>query len=242
MNDTNIETIYTRLAETIAWCSLRSNVNEPATCLRTPEMTPVNSDLEDPDYRVYNWENEALAQEAILEIAERRSILLAIAGEKPAELNIGLTTGYLAIMYTGANLSDGLSQAESLGFYDGEETPPWDTWLWAFAENTAGGKSSGRYPILLSWCPKQFVPLTQGAIDVNACDCMDWAALHVDNNPFLQTMKAVRLLDNDVIPTIGLQSAARRELEQARRFLGTEIGLLHQEKSYKLLQRIISRS
>jgi hypothetical protein len=60
------------------------------------------------------------------------------------------------------NVSDGASELFSLGFFDENDAPPWDTWV-AFSKNT-----------LLSWVPSELVHLVQHGIDVNAVDCIHW--------------------------------------------------------------------
>jgi len=60
------------------------------------------------------------------------------------------------------NVSDGASELFSLGFFDENDAPPWDTWI-AFSKNT-----------LLSWVPSELVHLVQHGIDVNPVDCIHW--------------------------------------------------------------------
>lgn len=60
------------------------------------------------------------------------------------------------------NLADGAAEYASVGFFDADNTPPWDTWV-AFS----GG-------MLLSWVPAELIELVNKGIDVNPEGCIAW--------------------------------------------------------------------
>ena len=60
------------------------------------------------------------------------------------------------------NLADGAAEYASVGFFDTDNTPPWDTWV-AF--------SSG---MLVSWVPGELLELVTRGIDANPEGCIAW--------------------------------------------------------------------
>ncbi|MDD9966520.1 MAG: hypothetical protein OXR73_09865 [Myxococcales bacterium] len=65
------------------------------------------------------------------------------------------------------NLCDGAAEAESRGYLDVENAPPWDTWVaWS-----ASGSDSG---LLLAWVPADFVVDVESGIQVNTEQCIHW--------------------------------------------------------------------
>jgi hypothetical protein len=61
------------------------------------------------------------------------------------------------------NLACGAAEYSSLGFFDIDNVPPWDTWMVMF----------GKY--LVSWVPPQLIQLVQRGLDVNPEQCIMWA-------------------------------------------------------------------
>jgi hypothetical protein len=68
------------------------------------------------------------------------------------------------------DLADGAAEAESEGFFDVHNAPPWDTWV-AMVEDEASGQPR---PYLLSWVPPAFLELAQAGISVNPEECIRW--------------------------------------------------------------------
>lgn len=61
------------------------------------------------------------------------------------------------------SLSDGAATVASEGFFDVDNVPAWDTWLYF----------DGR--TLVSWVPAQLISKVQSGIDVNPEGCIRWA-------------------------------------------------------------------
>jgi hypothetical protein len=61
------------------------------------------------------------------------------------------------------SLSDGAATVQSEGFFDVDNVPAWDTWIYF----------DGR--TLLSWVPAQLISKVQSGIDVNPEGCIKWA-------------------------------------------------------------------
>ena len=69
-------------------------------------------------------------------------------------------------------IGDGAAQAESNGFFDLYNTPPWDTWVSYFEDVPNGPGSYDCY--LLAYVPRQLLPLAAGALLVNPEECILW--------------------------------------------------------------------
>ena len=68
------------------------------------------------------------------------------------------------------NLACGVSEVETKGYFDVNNTPPWDTWVALLdAPNAEHWESS-----LIAWVPPIFVPLVQAGIKVIPESCVLW--------------------------------------------------------------------
>ena len=59
------------------------------------------------------------------------------------------------------------SEAESDGFFDWEDAPPWDAWVALY-------KDEHGQDVLLSWVPPQLLEAAARGIWANPVDCMGW--------------------------------------------------------------------
>jgi hypothetical protein len=96
-------------------------------------------------------------EEIVQSVVEKRSEFF-----RNAEISGGADTGRFLLYYPEENLADGAAVYPSMGFFDGDNVPPWDTWV-AFS-----------YETLLSWVPPQLVHLAQSGIAVNPECCIRW--------------------------------------------------------------------
>lgn len=71
--------------------------------------------------------------------------------------------GKLLLFTPQDSLADGAATLASDGFFDIDNVPAWDTWVYF------DGK------MLLSWIPPQLFPKVQSGIDANAEGCLRWA-------------------------------------------------------------------
>jgi hypothetical protein len=70
--------------------------------------------------------------------------------------------GRLLLYWPDRNLADGAAEYASIGFFDVDNTPPWDVWV-AFSGNA-----------LLSWVPAELVDSAGRGIDANPEGCIAW--------------------------------------------------------------------
>jgi len=175
----DISIFQKRLAQTIAWCSSRVVVTEPATCLRSLDLRPPGTWI--ASRLNYKWD------EIVTAIAEERERRL----HYPGALSIGLAKGRLLICSSITEaIPDGGPTEESLGFIDDDELPPWDTWLCYLEDDTPD--SQYRHSYLVSWVPPEFIDLTQAASEVHFLDCLRWA--DTENTTFTRQLRAAGLL------------------------------------------------
>ncbi|HEV7224258.1 MAG TPA: hypothetical protein VGN42_16235 [Pirellulales bacterium] len=167
----------TRLAQTIAWCRPRALPKAPATSLRTAALCPpLLSNNRDAAVRFVGVERErALGPLA----PERRDYQTATPD---------LHGGRLLLYFPDANLSDGAAAAESQGFFDVFNTPPWDTWVGYFEDPHGGDRSYANY--LVCYAPLHFFALAEAGIRVNPEECIVWAlSAKTELTAILQGMK-----------------------------------------------------
>lgn len=192
--------------ETIAWCvdrasdrdpegSLRSEALKPQSVLRTtielarpplavPNMLRTASPVQQREYiqhqltRRRHEDTKVVAQrQAIINsVADRRRELLRVVGISPNVTMPRLAGGQLLLYNPDDSLADGAAEDHSLGFFDVDNVPPWDTWIDYVVESVEQWKS-----YLVSWVPPQLVPLADAGIQYNPEHCIAWAAhFHAD--------------------------------------------------------------
>jgi hypothetical protein len=97
------------------------------------------------------------------QVAEARSQVLRQLARCWDSESSELQRGRLLLFAPDDNLADGAAEYGSLGFFDVDNVPPWDTWIVMF----------GKY--LVSWVPPQLIRLVQEGLDVNPEQCILWA-------------------------------------------------------------------
>jgi len=150
------EEILKAAHEASVWCELTWNRMEPRSSLRTLEFSPEILSTS----HFYTVENIISARRYKLED------LNAKAKEK-------LTIGNILVYEPDMNISDGISEAESFGYFDTHDCPPWDTWV-GYVQHPAN-----RY--LLSWVPDSAVSLVNDGAAINCVECFYWLSQSEDS-------------------------------------------------------------
>src|SRR5689334_16271125 len=104
-----------RLAETILWCRDAGSLLQPATSLRT--CKPNQGDLRSQHHQVFS-------------VCLERSRRLSSTGKHNLSSAMGLCGGRLLAYLPDDNLADGFAEVVSKGFFDVDNIPPYDTWVW----------------------------------------------------------------------------------------------------------------
>ena len=92
----------------------------------------------------------------------------------------GPAGGRLLAYFPDEELSDGAAEAETNGFFDINNAPPWDTWVALFREPRRDRSTAD---CLVSWVPETFTQSVDRGISVNPEQCIQWlgqTGLHVE--------------------------------------------------------------
>ena len=165
-----------RLAQTIAWCSARADPSQPAKSLRNDELRP--------------WVLETDRATTVRRVLEERAATdREVRSASPVQSVEDLRSGRLLLYFPDGNLADGAAEAETGGFLDIENVPPWDTWIGLFRDDSAD-ISYADY--LVSWVPSVLVASVERGIYVNPEECILWLA---DSNvPLVRALRSQRIL------------------------------------------------
>src|SRR5688572_26239133 len=148
-----------RLSETVTWCHLRGDPADPRLSLRSDDLRPW---LLAPDR---GW--------TVFSVVRNRALhLFSNPPERFDQFN-ELDRGKLLVYFPDANLCCGAAQDDSLGFFDLENTPPWDTWI-ALGVDRKVGKASPYRTYLVSWVPPELVAIADAGIRANPERCIRW--------------------------------------------------------------------
>ena len=148
-------TFRQRLAETITWCKRRVDISDPKWSLRSEALKPAY-DYHSPDDPPL-WNDATLIQS----IVDRRTYCLAQSGIA-IKTSTDLNGGRLLLCYFNETNFNECSADCSRWFYDGNDNPPWDSWVGYVGD------------ALVSWVPPQFLDLAADGMDVECCQMLMW--------------------------------------------------------------------
>jgi hypothetical protein len=154
------------ISEAVTWCfyrqlsvsPYRSLELDPSAILAVPDFPHDKESIKawiegkrDCYRRATSWINHA------------RSELLKAMGIETIEAVDALSRSKLLIYEPMETVDDGASEAASMGFYDPQDAPPWDTWF-LYADRA------------VCCCVPEFsISRAQDGIDANIVDCIHWA-------------------------------------------------------------------
>lgn len=195
-NENQITHFQRRLAETMAWCNSQDWSADPAKGLRTALFDPSEqtSPNQIPSFLHYKQTPQQRQRNVELLTIKRTAILQKQGSLLPFEKP--LTSGRLLAFTPDGTLSDGAAAVATYGFFDDDNVPAWDTWIWYVTndfvskpEHWCGGVTDS---YLLSWVPDSLVEVVASGIWVNPEECIRWAT-DLDT-PFIQQLKEARLV------------------------------------------------
>jgi hypothetical protein len=82
--------------------------------------------------------------------------------------------GQLLVFFPDMNLADGAASVQTDGYFEGDNLPPWDTWIDYFEEPIFEGEDRSVRKYLVAWVPPVFVEQVQEGIRVNPEKCIQW--------------------------------------------------------------------
>jgi len=151
------------LSETVAWCLSRSLQHDR---LRSSELDPSASikvpPLDELSIGVWLEKKRESYQLAVDAINANRSSLVRDMDIKVSDPAVAESKGRVLLYEPLETVTDGASESSSLGIFDIEDAPPWDTWF-LYSGNS-----------IFSWVPEAMVQNAQAGIDANPVDCIHW--------------------------------------------------------------------
>jgi hypothetical protein len=161
----SLEPLRIALAEAVAWGEARARDDDPRGSLRT---LPDPVDVEDLGYLRLSPANLVNA------MRWRRLEALENAGLEAPSLKWGEAPGRLLVFFPDDETADGGAEAQSGGFFDVHNTPPWDTWVGYFDDlhETPTGPMLRKY--LLAYVPAVLVARAGRGIAANPEECIQW--------------------------------------------------------------------
>jgi hypothetical protein len=171
------------LTETICWCRGAGSLLESRISLRTFKLA--QSDLMSQHHQVFS-------------VSLERSRRLWSDGQRNLAPTASLCGGRLLAYFPDDNLADGVAEAESDGFFDVNNTPPYDTWVWMVRNlrtfeyaDGAIGETDANY--LVAWVPPDFIPIASAGVEVNPEACILW--LDTMDDEFVRSLRRLKLLE-----------------------------------------------
>ena len=132
------------------WCGEKWDVRNPRACLRSLEFAPDS----------FSSDHFAMVRGVM---NGRRS---ALAAAKLFSNTPVTPHGRLLVYEPALNLQDCLAEAETHGFVDSNDCPPWDLWVGFIRDMRTG--------YLLSWIPDYLVDVAQSGIDATSGGSLYW--------------------------------------------------------------------
>jgi hypothetical protein len=151
----NLETFLERLPETVAWCSRVTEMDDLATAFRSDRLKPGL------------WADGR--KDMVEGVARGRSI--NGAGQYIKTDIAMLANGRLLVYQPDFSLWENVSSAETKGFFDEYDAPPWDTWISYFYESKPEQTWEA---YLVCWIPATFIDIVSKGIAVNSSECIGW--------------------------------------------------------------------
>jgi hypothetical protein len=150
------------------WCALPQSINANFRSLR---LRPPMIFLENPLSFLIERGGESVVSIVEAICLERRNAL----HEMWPSRNSAVAKGRI-LLTTAVNESvvDGASCDASAGWFDGNDLPPWDTWI---AYRILNNKAPASEYALVSLVPEAWESRVQAGIVVNPVDCIAWATV-----------------------------------------------------------------
>lgn len=152
--------------EAAAWCDLEGKL----AAFRTEALRPLLPDW--PTAREFEVALDMLRR-------GRRELLRG-------RTSIRLPEGRLLVCQVNESISSGESEHETSGFFDVDDRPPWDTWLWLVPSSTMDVVT------LVSWVPIELEAEVSRGIAVNPYGCIYWLTETPPGSPGSIDVQALR--------------------------------------------------
>jgi uncharacterized protein (TIGR02996 family) len=165
-----------RLAQTTSWCrgrhvpSLRTSILEPASLVGHYLSSSGGQQI---------WRSPSTVErESIVNaLGNRRAKCLSSASRNASGIAEDMANGRLLLFDPDGTLSDGAASQESSGFFDVENIPAWDTWVWYVEDRDISQYAWTMFAsYLVAWVPPHLLEFVDAGIRINPEECIRWAA------------------------------------------------------------------
>jgi hypothetical protein len=161
------------LLEAVMWASARANPSEPARCLRSQALAPYvfnDSRRRTVSGVAVDRHRQLKAEGRVLGLGGQWDDLVDVDALGLGDVKPLIATGRLLVWERDTTIDDGAGQAETGGYLDESDMPPWDTWVTYVGRRDQGAVAG----CLVSWVPEPFVEAVGRAIEVNAYGALYW--------------------------------------------------------------------
>lgn len=166
MNDFDLDVFKRQLAKTIAWCT-RPGLVEYGEFTFRKVMRPSDK-----------WLRSICKEDrksSVQTLFEERAKLLRSENIVVPSLDPNLSGGRLLAFFPDWTLADSVAWVESLSFFDAEDFPAWDTWVYYGSENWDGyGEKTRNLNYLISWVPPKWFHYVENAIKTSSTEHIQW--------------------------------------------------------------------
>jgi hypothetical protein len=133
-------------------------------------------------------------------VVQSRSLQLRSSGRRPLPAATTLCGGRLLAYFPQDNLACGTAEAESEGFFDVNNVPPFDTWVWLAQtvrteEYADGTRGDVEMHYLVAWVPPDFIELATRGLAVNPEHCILW--LDTLDNELVRSLRRMKLIQGE---------------------------------------------
>lgn len=119
------------------------------------------------------FQNQGINQQMIDITLTIKEVVVKKKNHLSSEQNVSLSNGRLLVFSPLHSTMDALANAETGGFFDESDAPPWSTWI--DAVNFTDVILNNYECYLLCWIPEQFISIAQQGIDVCLGESLFWA-------------------------------------------------------------------
>jgi hypothetical protein len=193
MSVPTLESFKWRLAETIAWWEYKKSFRSSEFDELIPRWyalpTTITGTLAEPiPERIKTVNN----------LSEIRAKLLRDVGKYPSKPSNELCNGRLITYDFDRNWCDGAAMAASDSFYDWENAPPWDLWLFYVIEEVAvrppESAAEEMKSYILAWVPAEWLRFADNGVAVNPERSIFWVE-DLDSS-FIQILREAGFVQN----------------------------------------------
>jgi len=171
----DLELFNRRIRDAVLWRRYQEGNVEHSAFPRSPVLKPTDQ---------IEWASHIEWVATTQHVFDERGRLLQAVENTLDMPEDRLGNGRLLLFDPDGSLSDGAAQVASHGFFDADNIPGWDTWI--FYDTDQSQPYAGSFStFLVSWIPSSFIELVDRGIDVNPEAAWSGLSMFVRRLPWL---------------------------------------------------------